>query len=267
VTGAARGIGRATAEALAREGASVALFDIADPAAITSSTGYRLANASELDEAFRSVQQFGRALRFQGDVRSLESLKSAMKETVAQFGGLDIVVANAGYVAWHTVENGTEQQVDDVMQVNIAGVWKTIHAAVPHLKARGGGRIITISSIGGRIGAAGNGIYTPTKWAVIGMTKQAAQELGPYNIAVNSVAPGPVNTPMYRSEGQLRSMGMKTFAEQDNALNAVMPLGESPALAPADIADSVVFLAGARAKTISGTVIDVALGFNASYTG
>ncbi len=267
ITGAARGIGRAIAETYAKAGASVVLFDIANPRAITSGKGYRLATPEDLDDALQAAARHGgRAIKFVGDVRRLQDIQRAMQEAADRFGGLDIVVANAGYVAWHSIEEGTERQVDDVVQVNLNGVWKTIHAAIPHLKRRGSGRIITLSSIGGRAGFAGNGIYTATKWAVIGLTKQAAVELGPSNIAVNSIAPGPVDTPMYRSEGQIASMGLKTAEDQDKALNPILPLGDRASLSPQDIADTALFLASDAAKTISGATIDVALGFNAGYT-
>lgn len=267
VTGAARGIGRAIAETYAKAGASVVLFDIADPDAIRSSQGYHLATLQDLDAAVAAANRHGgRAVKFVGDVRSLDDLRGAMDSAASRFGGLDIVVANAGYVAWHTIENGSERAVDDVLQVNLSGVWKTIHAAIPHLKRRGGGRIITLSSIGGRAGFAGNGIYTASKWGVIGLTKQAALELGPSNIAVNSIAPGPVDTPMYRSEGQIASMGLMSAADQDRALNPLLPLGDRASLAPQDIADAALFLAGDASKSISGATLDVALGFNANYT-
>ncbi|MEM8808367.1 MAG: SDR family oxidoreductase [Cyanobacteria bacterium P01_G01_bin.38] len=115
-------------------------------------------------------------------------------------------------------------------------------------------------------GLAGNGAYTSSNWAVIGMTKQAAQELGQYNITVNEIAPGAVNTPMYRSEGQMRSMGVSTPEEQDTLLAPTSPLSDTGAVEPEDIAQTTLFLASDAAKTISGTTIDNALGFNASYT-
>jgi NAD(P)-dependent dehydrogenase (short-subunit alcohol dehydrogenase family) len=145
-------------------------------------------------------------------------------------------------------------------------VFNTAKAAIPYLKQRGGGRIINMASVGGRAGFAGNGAYTSTKWAVIGMAKQAAQELGQYNITVNAIAPGAVNTLMYRSEGQRRSMGVSTPAEQDKLIDAVSPLGTAGAIEPNDVAQAALFLATHAAKTISGTTIDNALGFNASYT-
>lgn len=267
VTGAARGIGRAMSETFAANGADVVMLDIADPSKINSSDGYRLANMSEFDEAVASAKQYGtNILQIQADVRDLSALQAAVERTDAELGGLDIVVANAGYVAWHPFEEGTPQLWKDVVDVNIHGVFNTAKAAIPSLKARGGGRIINMSSIGGRIGAAGNGAYTTTKWAVIGMTKQAAMELGQYNITVNAIAPGAVNTPMYRSEGQMRSMGVLSAEEQDAIIDPLSPLGNAGAVEPMDIAQTALFLASDAASTISGTIIDNALGYNASYT-
>lgn len=268
VTGAARGIGRSIAEEYARLGASVTMIDIANPNAIRQRPGFRLANMSEFDEAVAATSRHGtRILKIQADVRDLAAMKAAADRTARELGGIDFVVANAGFVAWHLNENGAERDFVDVVDVNIHGVWKTIQPTIPHLKARGGGRIINIASIGGRAGFVGNGIYAATKWAVIGLTKQMAQEFGPANIAVNAISPGPVNTPMYRSEAQMTSMGgLTSAAQQDAALNPMLPLGDQPALEPKDIADAVMFLSSEQGKTISGVALDVALGFNASYT-
>jgi NAD(P)-dependent dehydrogenase (short-subunit alcohol dehydrogenase family) len=267
VTGAARGIGRAISELFAANGADVAMLDIADPSRLNSSTGYRVANMNEFDEAFASVRRYGtKVLQIQADVRDLAAMQSAAERANRELGGIDIVVANAGYVAWHSFEDGTPEQWTDVFDVNVHGVFNTAKATIPFLKQRGGGRIINMSSVGGRAGFAGNGAYTSSKWAVIGMTKQAALELGKYNIAVNAIAPGAVNTPMYRSEGQMRSMGVSSSAEQDKLIDPISPLGNAGAVEPEDIAQTALFLASDAAKTISGTTIDNALGFNASYT-
>lgn len=266
VTGAARGIGRAIAEAYAQRGADVAMIDVANPAAFAPRPGFRVANQAEFDEAAAAVRRHGgRVLQFRADVRDLAAMRAAADRTASEFSGIDFVVANAGFVAWHSNETGAERDFIDVVDVNIHGVWKTIQPAIPHLKRRGGGRIITLASIGGRAGFVGNGIYTATKWAVIGLTKQLALELGPANIAVNAISPGPVNTPMYRSEAQMASMGgMTSAAQQDAALNPMLPLGDKPASEPADIAKVAMFLS--ELTDISGAALDVALGFNANYT-
>lgn len=266
VTGAARGIGRAIAEAYAQRGADVAMIDVANPSAFAARPGFRVANQAEFDDAASAVRSHGgRVLQIRADVRDLAAMRASVDRTAAEFGGIDFVVANAGFVAWHTNENGVERDFVDVVDVNIHGVWKTIQPAIPHLKRRGGGRIITLASIGGRAGFVGNGIYTATKWAVIGLTKQLALELGPANIAVNAISPGPVNTPMYRSQAQMASMGgMTSAAQQDAALNPMLPLGDKPASEPGDIAKVAMFLS--EPTDISGAAIDVALGFNANYT-
>lgn len=267
VTGAARGIGRAISETFAANGADVVMLDLADPSKLNSSPHYRIATMEEFNEGFEAVRRYGgRVLQVQADVRDLAALQAAAERANRELGSLDIAVANAGYAIWHSFEDGTPQTWTDVMDVNVHGVFNTAKAAIPYLKQRGGGRIINMSSVGGRAGFAGNGAYTASKWAVIGMTKQAAQELGPHNITVNAIAPGAVNTALYRSEGQMMSMGVSTPEEQDAIIDPVSPLGSVGAIEPEAIAQTALFLASDMAKTISGTTIDNALGFNASYT-
>jgi NAD(P)-dependent dehydrogenase (short-subunit alcohol dehydrogenase family) len=115
------------------------------------------------------------------------------------------------------------------------------------------------------MGVVGNGAYSTTKWGVIGLTKSLALELGSYNITVNAVAPTAVNTPMYRSEGQIKSTGMSSRADQDKAMLGYHSL-PVPAVEPEDIAATIGFLATDAARYISGTVVDVAAGGNAHYS-
>ncbi len=275
VTGAARGIGLAISEAYVREGASVVMFDLADPTAVPEVDGFRIANEAEFDAAVDRVRAISPNVRkFKGDVRNLEDLERAVALAQREFGRLDIAVANAGYVRWHSFAEGTSLDWESVYGVNVFGVFHTFKAAIPALRAQGGGRLIALSSIGGRQGVPGNGAYTSTKRAVIGLTKQAALELGPDGIAVNAIAPGPIDTPMYRSVAQKMSMGIdakhmseaESDAAQDALLAPMLPLGGRAVLDPTEIADAAVYLAGDGAGSISGQTLDVALGYNANYT-
>ena len=268
VTGAARGIGRAIAVDYARHGADVALLDLADPCGGMAISGYRLANEQELDEAVKAVEAEGvKALKLKVDIRDCTAMQTAVEQTVKELDRLDIVVANAGICIWTTIEAASEQQWRDVIDVNINGLFNTLKATVPHLKANSSGRIITVSSVVGRQGAFGNSAYSASKWGIIGITKSMAQELGSANITVNAIAPGPVETPMYRSQGVLDSLGLNSFEDQDKLFAQLMPLKTGSITSPQNIADTATFLASDRAKCISGEVIDVALGYNAAYTG
>lgn len=266
VTGAARGIGRATAIELARQGADIALLDIANPNGVKNISGYRLANRQELNEAVQLVTAEGRkAMPIVADVRDLDAMKAAAKTIVDRLGSIDILVANAGIAIWSPFDRMKPAQWQNVIDVNLTGVANSMWAVIPQMQQQKSGNIITVTSIGGRMGVAGVANYSATKWGVIGLTKSAALELGKDNITVNAVAPTAVNTPLYRSEGQYRSTGMNSFAEQDRAMLGYHSL-PVPAVEPEDIARAIGFLASSEARYISGTVLDVAAGGNARYT-
>ena len=133
------------------------------------------------------------------------------------------------------------EQWQNVIDVNLTGVANSMWAVIPQMQKQQSGKIITLTSIGGRMGVPGVANYASTKWAVIGLTKTVALELGKDNITVNAVAPTAVNTPLYRSEGQYNSTGMNSFAEQDEAMLGFHAL-PVPAVEPEDIADAIAFL-------------------------
>ena len=159
VTGAARGIGRAVAVALAREGANVALLDIA---AQIPSAQYPLATPAELEEAKRLVEAQGRkAIAIKADVRSSNEMRQAAERTIKELGKIDILVANAGlctYVA--SLDKMSEAEWDDVIDINLSGVARTMRAVIPHMRDRKQGRIIVVNSCNSRFGSPGSPSYT-----------------------------------------------------------------------------------------------------------
>ncbi len=266
ITGAARGIGRATAVAMAREGADIALVDIASPKGVKNIDGYRLANRSELAEAASLVEKEKRnAIQIVADVRDLEAMNQAAQRTVRELGGLDILVASAGIVIGSPFEQMNLGQWTDVIDVNLTGVANSMWAALPQMKKQKSGKMIVLASTIGRQGFSGVANYVATKWGVIGLVKTLALELGQYNITVNAVSPTVVNTPLYRSEAGEEFNGVDSPQEQDAqiSLNHALPI---PVLNPEDIADGILFLASNEAKYISGIALDIAAGSNARYT-
>lgn len=196
ISGAARGQGEAQARMFAREGAAVALGDVLEE------EGQRVAE---------SINDTGGQAMFQKlDVTEVTSWKSMVDETLAQFGRLDIVINNAGIARVKLIEESSLEEYLEVIRINQVGVWLGMQAAIPALKEAGGGCIINTSSTAGLEGYAGLGAYVSSKFAVRGMTKVAAQELGQYNIRVNSVHPGPIDTPMIR-DPQIRRASDEDF--------------------------------------------------------
>ena len=191
ISGAARGQGEAQARLFAREGAAVALGDVLE------ADGQRVAE---------SINDSGGQAMFQRlDVSEAASWKAMLEQTLAEFGRLDILINNAGIARLKLIEDSTLQEYLEVIRINQLGVWLGMQAAIPALKQAGGGCIINTSSTAGLEGYAGLGAYVSSKFAVRGMTKVAAQELGQYNIRVNSVHPGPIDTPMIRDPQIRRS--------------------------------------------------------------
>ena len=184
ISGGARGQGEAQARLFAREGAAVALGDVLED------DGQRVAE---------SINDTGGQARFQKlDVTEASSWSSMVDETVSQFGRLDILINNAGIARVKLIEESSLEEYLEVIRINQVGVWLGMKAAIAALKEAGGGCIINTSSTAGLEAYSGLGAYVSSKFAVRGMTKVAALELAPYNIRVNSVHPGPIDTPMIR---------------------------------------------------------------------
>lgn len=228
ITGGAQGIGRATCERFVRDGASVVIADVADEA------------GAELAEALGD-----KAVFVHTDVTDADSAAAAMQAAVDHFGGLDVVVNNAGITRDATLKKMTGDQFDAVINVNLKGVYLCTQAAVPHLEARGGGAILNAASVVAHNGNFGQTNYVATKAGVIGMTKTWARELGRKGIRVNAVAPGFIATEM-----------VLTVPEKVlDGLRGKTPLGTLGQ--PGDIAAAYAFLASDDAAFITGTCLNV----------
>lgn len=235
ITGASRGIGAAAALSLAKSGADIALNHLNDKQAA--------------DEIASAVTALGRkAIAFDCDVSNFENVAQMVTEVQQSFGGLDILINNAGITADSPVWKMSEEQWDKVLDVNLKGCFNTIRAVSPILrdnKEKKYGRIVNVSSINGLRGKFGLANYAASKAGIIGLTNSVARELGKYQVTVNAVAPGFILTDLMSSLPE----EIKAAALNETALKK---LGE-----PADIASAISFLCSDGARHITGSVIKV----------
>jgi NAD(P)-dependent dehydrogenase (short-subunit alcohol dehydrogenase family) len=265
ISGGARGQGRSHAVALAREGCDVALFDIAAPMDVIP---YDLASAEELAETALLVEKEGRrALALQGDVRSTQEVDSAVQRTVDEFGGLDIVIANAGVIQYTTVENCDDEAWETVLATNLTGEFKVVRAAIPHLRARGGGQIITVSSMAGRVAYPNLPHYVAAKWGVIGLTKAVAQELAGTGITANTICPSSVATTLFLNQAAADLF----FPDKPDAsvadLEQLPPTGGTriATLECEHVTRAIMYLVG-DPGVLTGQVIEIGNGMSARLT-
>lgn len=232
VTGASRGLGRSIALKLAELGANVIL-------------NYR-SSANSVEEVVKAIEEKGvKALAVQGDVSSFEDAKNIIDAAVNNFGSIDILVNNAGITKDGLLMRMKEEDFDNVIEVNLKGVFNCTRHAVPIMMKQRSGRIINISSVVGLAGNAGQANYAAAKAGIIGFTKSTAKEIASRGITVNAIAPGFIQTDM-------------TDVLSDKVKETIMnniplkKLGE-----PEDVAETTAFLASPAAKYITGQVISV----------
>jgi SDR family mycofactocin-dependent oxidoreductase len=265
VTGAARGQGRSHALRFAAEGADLVLCDL--PGTRIDTVPYDLATEDELRETARLVEQAGRrAVAVPADVRSTEDLERLVAQGLEAFGRIDVAVANAGIAGVSTIAEMSDAAWQNMLDVNLTGIFKTLRAVTPHMVERGYGRIVATSSIVGRQGSANIGHYVAAKWGVIGLVKSLAIELAEHGVTVNAVCPTSVDTPMIQNEAfeRLFLPDAEVIRKEDveAAYTALNPQ-PVPWVQPSDISDAVLFLASDEARFITGDALPVALGWNA----
>ena len=235
VTGASRGIGRAIALGLARDGADLVLNDIER-------------RRDALDAVADEIGALGRtAAALSADVSDRAQVQAMVQAALAQAGPIDIVVNNAGILIPNTVEALLEAEWDAVMDVNAKGTFLVVQALLPHMRARGYGRIVNIASIGGKQGAPEQAHYSASKAAIMGFTRVLAQEVGPFGITANCVCPGIIVT----------DMGRTNLSDQANVdrwvgVTAMRRLGQ-----PEDVVGPARFLASDAAAFVTGQSLNV----------
>jgi len=237
VTGAASGIGRATALLFAHEGAAVSVVDL-------HAEGGQAVVAT-------IVARGGKALFVRCDVtRSADCLR-AVEHTVDTWGGLDILFNNAGIIQRSTVLDTTEEQWDRVMAVNVKAIFLLSKYAIPHMERAGGGAIINTASGWGLVGGRRAVSYCASKGAVVNMTRAMALDHGEQNIRVNCICPGDTDTPMLRSEAQQLALSDEAFLA-DAADRPLKRIGK-----PEDIAQAALYLASDASSFVTGTALVV----------
>ena len=255
ITGAARGQGRSHAVRLAQEGADVIAVDLCRQ---IGSVGYPMSTAEDLAETVKQVEALDRRMSAaQADVRDAAVLRQALEAGTAEIGPVDIVLANAGIAPVSL--NPVDQEWQDVIDVNLTGVYNTVRIAIPSMIERGvGGAIVLTSSTAGLSGFVGDspgGLgYTASKHGVVGLMRSWANALAPHNIRVNSVHPTGVNTPMIVNE----AMAEVLAAAPPNAMTNALPVD---LVEPVDISNAILFLVSDEGRYVTGVTLPVDAGF------
>ena len=238
ITGAAGGVGRTLVTLFAKEGAQLMLADM---------------NESGLQEAANEAQNLGSNVAYlAGNLREKDYCELLIATAAETFGGVDILLNNAGIIPRGTVEETTDEMWFTAMDVNLNAVFFLCRASVPHMKRRGGGAIVNTSSVWGTYPGPGHVAYCTSKGAVAALTKNLGRDCAPMQIRVNAVCPHEINTPMIRSGFERRGLDPDKAVDE---LNKTVPLGRIAE--PEDIADVIAFLASDEARYIAGETVEV----------
>ncbi len=245
VTGGALGIGRAVCQALAAEGAKVALTDILD---------------TEAGEAVEHINKFGGIAKFWHlDVLKEDEISQTFGDIVREFGRIDVLVNNAGIAGTNKLTHEISvSEWERVIGVNVRGVFLCTKHAIPHMRKAGGGSIINMSSIYGLVGAPDLPPYHASKGAVTLMSKTDALLYAKDNIRVNSVHPGYIWTPLVEELGKQSDEGVDAFRKHLDSLHPIGHVGE-----PDDIANGVLYLAADESKFVTGSELVIDGGYTA----
>ena len=270
VTGAARGIGRAIAVEMAANGADVVALDIAGP--VSTASDAIPATPEDLAETVRQIRAYGRRTDgIRADIRDITALRKAADQIEHTFGKIDIVVADAAIQQWKPLLEMEDADWRDTIENNLNGTANTIRAFAPKMVPRKKGRFILLSSMQGKHGTKDAASYSASKWGILGLMKSAAIEFGEYNITVNALLPGLVDTPLTRHYKRLSETIGETGRPKEDRPSlqkawdiraATIPL-KVGWLQPDDISPAAVFLASDAANMVTGAEYEVTGGDSA----
>ena len=238
ITGAAGGVGQVLASQFAAEGARLMLSDV---------------NNEGLAQVADQLGQSGASVEYlAGNLRDKHYCEQVIARAVSVFGQVDILLNNAGIIPRGTIEETTDEMWFTAMDVNLNAVFYLCRAAIPHMKAQGGGAIVNTSSVWGTYPGPAHVAYCTSKGAVAALTRNLGRDCAPYQIRVNAVCPHEINTPMIRSGFERRGLDPDQAVDE---LNKTVPLGRIAE--PEDIADVIRFLASDQARYIAGETLEV----------
>ncbi|MBS1845338.1 MAG: mycofactocin-coupled SDR family oxidoreductase [Actinobacteria bacterium] len=263
VTGAGRGQGRSHAVRLAEEGADIIAVDICRP---VDTVTYPMADAADLAETARLVEAEGRrVVTREVDVRDYEKLAAGVADGIAELGGLEIVVANAGIASYAPGHEISDAAWNEMIDIDLKGVWHSIKAAAPTLLAQRAGSVVICASAAGLIGSPGLAHYVAAKHGAIGLMRAFANELGPEMIRVNAVCPTQVDTPMIMHGEVFRMFrpDLDNPTKDDIVeVSTNMNLLPVPWVENRDVSNAVLFLASDEARYVTGLPLTVDAGIS-----
>jgi SDR family mycofactocin-dependent oxidoreductase len=267
VTGGARGQGRSHAVEFAKEGADIVVTDIAKQ---VETVPYGMSSESDLAETVKRVEELDqRCLSVVADARDTAATNRAVEAAIAEFGKIDILLANHGLLSLSPVADMPDEMWDDVIDSDLTGVFKSIRAVLPHMLARKSGRIIATASMAGRTGLPTVAHYCAAKWGVIGLIKSVAREVAAEGITVNCICPTNLDSDMIHNPAfyALFAPGIENPTREQvepgfTSLNAI-PV---PWIEAIDISNAMMFLASPEARYITGEALHVSAGWNAFNT-
>jgi SDR family mycofactocin-dependent oxidoreductase len=258
ITGAARGQGRAHAVKLASEGAHIVATDISGD---IESVPYPTAREEDLEETISLVEDLDRrVVAVQADVRSQEQLDNAVLRGVSEFGKIDILVANAGIVSMGSLWEMSEAMWSDMIDINLSGVWRSVKAVAPTMKEARSGAIVMTGSANSFEPAPGHVHYVAAKHGVLGLMKNAAFELAPYNVRSNAVCPGAIDTAMLNNAMMYERFAGSQEPSREVALESVRHynlLNDRSMLPPEAISEAIAWLVSDEAAHVTGVALPV----------